>query len=161
MLGAPRVRGTYLHFPDIEHLKAALVSQGFTELNRARAHAAEGLSDPAAALLARWRAYVHFALDHPGHYRLMFGPELPAALAFDAPESPGRQAFMAAVDGIATCQQSGAARTTGDPFRLAAMTWAAIHGLVILRLDRPHFPWPALDDMTADTLRRLLTLPQP
>jgi hypothetical protein len=85
----------------------------------------------------------------------------PAALAFDAPESPGRQAFMAAVDGIAQCQQAGAARTTDDPFRLAAMAWAAIHGLVMLRLDRPHFPWPPLDDMATDSLRRLLALPPP
>lgn len=148
----------YLHFPDIEHLKAALVTEGFAMLGQARADAVAGLTDPAATLLARWRAIVHFGLEHPGHYRLMFGPALPAALAFDAPESPGRQAFLAGVAAIAECQRAGASRATDDPFRLAAMAWAAIHGLVILRLDRPNFPWPPLDDMAADTIRRLVAL---
>ena len=148
----------YLHFPDIEQLKAALVADGFAMLTQARAAATGGLTDPAAVLLARWRAMVHFGLEHPGHYRLMFGPALPASLAFDSPESPGRQAFMAGVAAIAECQRTGASRATDDPFRLNAMAWAAIHGLLILRLDRPNFPWPPLDDMVADTIRRLVSL---
>jgi len=148
----------YLHFSDIDHLKAALVAEGFAMLDQARAAALAGLADPSAVLLARWRVMVHFGLEHPGHYRLMFGHALPSSLAFDAPESPGRQAFMAGVAAIAECQRAGASHATDDPFRLNAMAWAAIHGLVILRLDRPNFPWPPLDDMVADTIRRLVAL---
>lgn len=121
----------------------------------------EVCGDPAQALLARWQAYAYFALDHPGRYRLMFGPELPPAAAFQAPESPGRQAFHAAVAGIAWCQEAGAATVKDDPFRLAALAWAAVHGLVSLRLDGPNFPWPPLDGMITQTLRCLLDCRQP
>ena len=78
----------YLHFPDIEQLKYALVDRGFAEMNRRRAAATAELTDPAAVVLARWRAYAGFAVDNPGVYRLMFGPELPPVLAFDSPDSP-------------------------------------------------------------------------
>lgn len=147
----------YLHFSDIDQLKAALVDEGYAMFDEVRAEAVAGL-DPGAALLARWCAIARFGLEHPGHYRLMFGPALPASLAFDSAESPGRRAFMAGVDAIAECQRTGASRAADDPFRLTAMAWAAIHGLVILRLDRPNFPWPPLDDMVADTVRRLVDL---
>jgi AcrR family transcriptional regulator len=149
----------YLHFPDIDHLKGALVTEGFAELGRVRGQAIEGIADPGEAVLARWRAIAHFGLEHPGHYRLMFGPELPTVLAFDSPDSPGRQAFLAGVDAIRRCQEAGVSRATDEPFRLTAMTWAAVHGLVTLRLDRPNFPWPPLDDMIADTVSRILRLP--
>ena len=46
-----------------------------------------------------------------------------------------------------------------DPFRLTALTWAVVHGLVSLRVDRPNFPWPPLDGMIDDTVRRLLVMP--
>jgi AcrR family transcriptional regulator len=151
----------YLHFPTIDHLKVAVVERGFTVMNQARADAEEGVSDPAQALLARWQAYACFALDHPGHYRLMFGPELPPAAAFQAADSPGRRAFYDAVAGINRCQEAGAAAVKDDPFRLAALAWAAVHGLVSLRLDRPNFPWPPLDGMITQTLRCLLGLPTP
>ena len=98
----------YLHFPDIEQLKYALVDRGFAEMNRRRAAATAELTDPAAVVLARWRAYAGFAVDNPGVYRLMFGPELPPVLAFDSPDSPGRQAFMSGVEAIATAQRAGA-----------------------------------------------------
>jgi len=36
--------------------------------------------------------------------------------------------------------------------------WAAVHGLVALRMDRPNFPWADLDAMVDETLRRLLLI---
>ena len=149
----------YLHFPDIDQLKYALVDRGFAEMNRRRAAATAGLTDPAAVVLARWRAYAGFAVDNPGVYRLMFGPELPPALAFDSPDSPGRQAFMSGVEAIAAAQRAGAVGALDAPFQLTALTWAAVHGLVSLRVDRPNFPWPPLDGMIDDTVRRLLVMP--
>jgi len=144
-IAAPSI---YRHFPDVEHLKVAVVERCFTALAQARTAAADGIADPAEALLARARAYCHFALDHPGHYQLMFGPdpELPAALIYDSAQSPGRHAFHALVESIRDCQRSGAVRAAGDPFQLAVTVWALEHGLVSLRLSRPHFPWPPLDE---------------
>jgi AcrR family transcriptional regulator len=149
----------YLHFPDIDQLKAVLVDRGFAELSQARAAALKGITDPAAALLVRWRVYGQFAVENPGIYRLMFGPYLPDALAFDSPDSPGRQAFLGAVEYIKRCQEVGMASTDADPFRLATLAWAAVHGTVCLRIDRPNFPWPPLDEMVDDLIRRIIGLP--
>jgi AcrR family transcriptional regulator len=149
----------YLHFPDIEHLKVAVVQRGYGELDRARDAASQGVADPARALLARCRAYGRFALDHPGHYRLMFGPDLPASLAYDAEQAPGRHALQALANSIQRCQQAGVAHAGDRPFNLAVLVWAALHGLVSLRLDRPHFPWPApLDETIDQAVGRLIAL---
>ena len=149
----------YLHFPDIDQLKHALVDRGYSEMNSRRAEATAGITDPGRIVLARWRAYAHFAIDNPGLYRLMFGSELPPAKAFNMPDSPGRHAFMDGVQSIARAQQAGRVTATDDPFRLASLVWAAVHGLVSLRMDRPNFPWTDLDTMIDQTVRRLLLIP--
>jgi hypothetical protein len=43
-------------------------------------------------------------------------------------------------------------------FLLASLVWAAVHGLVSLRMDRPNFPWAELDAMIEQTVRRLLLI---
>jgi AcrR family transcriptional regulator len=148
----------YLHFPDIEELKHELVDRGYAEMNSRRAEATAGITDPGAFVLARWRNYAHFAIDNPGVYRLMFGSELPPSKAFDRPDSPGRQAFMDSVQSIARAQRAGRVTAADDPFRLTSLVWAAVHGLVALRMDRPNFPWADLDAMVDDALRRLLLI---
>ncbi|MGI8690017.1 MAG: TetR/AcrR family transcriptional regulator [Thermomicrobiales bacterium] len=150
----------YRHFPDVEHLKVAVVERCFAALAQARAVAADGIADPAEALLARARAYCRFGLAHPGHYRLMFGPdpELPATLMYDAEQSPGRAAFHDLVQSIRDCQHAGSVGASADPFELAIAMWAFEHGLVTLWLSRPHFPWPPLDDTLTLALSQLLDL---
>jgi AcrR family transcriptional regulator len=151
----------YSHFADVDHLKVVLVERGFADLDAARDTASEGIDDPAQALLARLRAYAHWALEHPGRYRLMFGPELPPSLAFDAEHSPGRRAFGTLVRGIERCQQAGVCSRGDDPFYVASLVWAAVHGLVILQLDRPRFPWAPLDEMVDEAVGRLVGFQEP
>lgn len=151
----------YLHFPDLDALKVAVAERGFAEFEAARDAASRGIADPAAALVARLRVYARFALAHPGRYRLMFGPELPSALAYDSPSSPGRRALQTLAENIRRCQDAGAAPRDADPLRLATLLWAAVHGLVLLRLDRPRFPWPPLDEMVEEMTHRLVGVPFP
>jgi AcrR family transcriptional regulator len=149
----------YLHFPDVEHLKVAVVKRGHAILDQTRNAASTGVADPVEALLARCRAYCQFALDHPGHYRLMFGPDLPGILAYDAEQAPGRLALQALAQSLECCQQAGAAQVDDDPLTLAVLVWTTLHGLVSLRLDRPRFPWPAsLDEMVDQAVGRLIAL---
>jgi len=150
----------YLHFPDVDHLKVALVERGFADLDAARdaASAGAGLADPAAALLARVRAFARWAVDHPARYRLMFGPDLPAALAYGAARSPTQGALLSLARSIERCQQARLSPQGDDPLQIATLTFAAVHGLVMLRMDRPHFPWPPLDALVDETVRRLVGL---
>src|SRR5215469_5336282 len=149
----------YLHFPDIEHLAVAATAQTFADLTAAAAVAAAGISDPGQALLARCRAYCHFGLEHPGHYRVMFQQALAASLAATPDDTPGRRAFQVLVRAVEACQTAGVATTTGDPFRLASMVWAAEHGLVSLRLSRPQFPWADIDGLVDQAVTAILGLP--
>lgn len=148
----------YLHFPDVDHLKVALVERGFADLDAARDAAGAGSTDPAAALLARVRAFARWAVDHPGCYRLMFGPDLPAALAYGAAGSPAEGALLSLARSIERCQQARLSSYGDDPLLIATLTFAAVHGLVMLRMDRPRFPWPPLDALVDETARRLVGL---
>jgi AcrR family transcriptional regulator len=151
----------YPHFAGVDQLKVAVVERGFAEFNEYRSAASQAINDPAAALLARCRAYGRFAVDHPGYYRLMFGPDLPATLAYESPDAPGRRALQGLAESIERCQQTGATGDRDDPFQLAVLVWGALHGLVSLRIDRPRFPWPTSTDQAInDTVRKLIGLPR-
>jgi AcrR family transcriptional regulator len=149
----------YLHFPNIEHLAVAATSQTFADLTAAAAAAAAGISDPGQALLARCRAYCHFGLEHPGHYRVMFQQALAPSLAATPDDTPGRRAFQVLVGAVEACQTAGVAAATGDPFRLASLVWAAEHGLVSLRLSRPQFPWADIDGLVDQAVTAIMGLP--
>lgn len=151
----------YLHFPDTEHLAIAAMEQSFADLGAATAAAAAGISDPAEELLVRCRAYCHFALEHPGHYRVMFHLDLMPTLAANPDDTPGRRAFQVLVRVVEACQAAGAATATGDPFRLASLVWAAEHGLVSLRLSRPQFPWSDIDGLVNEAVSGIMGLHRP
>ena len=151
----------YLHFPDTEHLAVAATSKTFAELTAAAAAAAAGISDPGQELLARCRAYCHFALEHPVHYKVMFHLDLAPSLAASADGTPGRRAFQVLVQAVQACQDAGVATATGDPFRLASLVWAAEHGLVSLRLARPQFPWSDLDGLVDEAVTKIVGLQPP
>lgn len=148
----------YLHFPDVDHLLAAVMQRGFDELTRATANAADGASGPVDELRRRCRAYCHFALDHPGLYQVMFQADLPALLLQDPAATPGRRSFENLVAAVARCLQSGAAPPHDDPFRLASLIWAAEHGIVTTRIARPTFPWPPLDTFIDEMISKMLVL---
>jgi AcrR family transcriptional regulator len=148
----------YLHFADLDQLKIALVKRGFAELAAVRDTAGADTPDPAEALVKRCQAYARFAVEHAGLYQLMFGPELPPSLAYQAGRSPGRSALDVLAESIRRCQAEGGAADDADPARLAMLVWTALHGLASLRVTRPNFPWPPLDELVAETVRRLVGL---
>jgi AcrR family transcriptional regulator len=151
----------YLHFPDVTAVKIALAQQWFAEFADVRDAAAADIADPAVSLVVRCQTYARYALAHPGPYRLMFGPGLPPLAVPDAnPDTPSLRAFESLVAAIRRAQDSDAA-AGGDPRRLAVLLWTAMHGQVTLRMDRPNFPWPDLDDMIAELVARLVHLSPP
>ncbi len=151
----PRLRA------DLDELKVAVAERCFAELAAARDAAIADIEDPAASLVARCQAYAGFAIAHPGHYRLMFGPDLPPIVfrqAYDAVGSASRNSYDQLIEAIHRCQQTGAARDDADPALLGALLWPALHGQVSLRIDRPHFPRPPLEQVIAKTVGRLVGL---
>lgn len=146
----------YLHFEDIDHLVLAVADRFFFQLASVQNDAETGISDPLERLLARCRAYCRFALEHPGHYRLMFRAELAPGLALSFSEAPGRSSFESLVTAVGRCLHVEDGQPRADPRRLATAIWALEHGLVSLRLSRPRFPWPPIEELVSDSVRRLL-----
>lgn len=146
----------YLHFPDIDHLLAAVVEEGFERLTLATSQAAKGIADPADELRARCRAYCHFGLAHPGLYRAMFQTGLPLAVWSDPARTPGRRSFENLVAAVRRCVDAGLAPAHQDPFRLASLIWTADHGLILARISRPTFPWAPIDDLVDEMVDRMM-----
>jgi hypothetical protein len=88
--------------------------------------------DPAAALL---EAYVIFALDHRGHFRVMFRPDL-CAIA-DNPELArvADASFDVLVDFVR--ETLGSKASLADIRARASAMWALAHGLATLLIDGP------------------------
>jgi AcrR family transcriptional regulator len=139
----------YLHFPDVESIVEAAIDRAFDEFDAARDAAAKHARTPAGVLRARARAYCRFALEHPGLYRTMF--------QVDRPSTPrGRASFATLVETIARCQGAGASASRQAPRRLAVLVWAALHGLVSLRITRSQFDWPVSLERDVDRVIDLI-----
>lgn len=117
----------YRHFADKDALLTALAVQGFGEFAEALGQAFRGGQRTLAEMGV---AYVAFAVQRPGLFRLMFGP----AVA-DRSRSPELlQAIGAATQLFEGGLKSHAA--TGPDDRVAALrAWATVHGLATLAID--------------------------
>jgi len=92
-------------------------------------------------LAAGGAAYVHFALEHASHFRVMFrqGEEEHAPVV-DAASAP---VFALLVEGIKHWLDEHD-RGDEDPRPTILLSWAAIHGIAMLLLDGPTSRWEKL-----------------
>jgi AcrR family transcriptional regulator len=131
-------QSVYLHFTDKRALMSAVYELRFGELIRALEAAVDGIADPRERLLAFAEAYCDYAAANPGHYRVLFGTA--GTTDWEPQTMVGMDAFHLLRDAFAECRPD-------DIDEAAACFWAGLHGLVILRRDRPSFPWPPLPAM--------------
>lgn len=138
----------YLHFADRAALLDALVADRFRAFGSYLRAAIDEAGDDAVERLRRGHAaYCAYALEHPGHYRLLFGGN-------SGPEAagPGMAAFELCIESCRGVVESGAVGDV-DPRRLALSIWAFQHGYVELRLAPTSMPMPtpleALDALLA------------
>jgi AcrR family transcriptional regulator len=136
----------YLHFADTDELVLAVADQHFSEMLAAQQAARDAAATPRDAVRAMALAYCDFGLANPGLYRVMFASPLPPVA--DLTLIPGRSTFEQRTAAIAA-----ALGASGDPhdqdgpaFRASVLLWQLLHGTVNLRISRPVFPWPPLED---------------
>lgn len=116
----------YRHFTSKEDLLASVAAEGFRELSAAMEGATRGSNRLSRAGLA----YVEFAQQNRGLFRLMFGPVLAERTRYPA--------LQAATDGVEALLLRGVADLDQRPLEdnLAAMTaWGLVHGLSHLVVD--------------------------
>jgi AcrR family transcriptional regulator len=157
-IAAPSI---YAHFPDREAIVNTVVDAAFERLREVVSTVrAERGADPVAALLRGCRAYMHFALDRPGQYRILFGRTALPDVATDAAVQRRIGVFYALVDSVADCVKAGRSDST-DPFTDATAIWSGMHGAVVLRIVTPRFPWPPLDESIDSMVYRLARIRTP
>lgn len=126
------------HFTDRRGLFTALATEGFIGLADALRAARPDFVDAA-------RAYVRFALRHPGHYRVMFDRSL-----YDAADPALCEAESASAAelsaGVRTLTDRNAQE---DPDGAALAAWSLVHGYIMLTLNGA----TATDDPEATTER--------
>lgn len=136
-------QSVYLHFADRRALLVAVYQARFGELVAALEAVAAG--DATDRLRALCHAYFRYAQEHPGHYRVLFGT------AGSPGWEPHEMVGMAALEILDSAVRAYTGDRSPAPAPATVCLWAALHGLVVLRRDRPSFPWPDLDTLI-DTL---------
>ena len=134
------------HFTDRRGLFTALATQGFQLLTEALVDARGHFPDAALA-------YVRFALEHPGHYHVMFNKSL-----LDAADTELAAAETAAAAelsrGVATLRDPNA---RADPAGAQLAAWSLVHGFSMLWLnDAVNAQVRQADPM--DTVSRIATM---
>jgi AcrR family transcriptional regulator len=124
----------YWHFASKEALLAGVAEQGFTALATLMAEVRRRVKHPRRQLQELGVAYVQFALAHPSHLRVMFGPEIHDKSAHPSLKLAADRAFGLLVSTISEGQRTGHVRD-GDPEELAVSAWALVHGLSALIVD--------------------------
>jgi AcrR family transcriptional regulator len=134
------------HFGDVAGLLSELAAIGFQQFNAAMAKAAAADGPSIETGMARARAYVGYAQEHPGMYGLMFRTE---RLDMSRPAlcEAARVAFAGLAGSIgAQRHESISTEALGlDQAAAIARAWSLVHGFTML----------LLDGRLSDILRRL------
>jgi len=115
----------YSHFDGKDAIVRAVAIEGFAELAAQLHQARSAVDEPGLALRAICSAYLTFSAARPALYQAMF--ELPIDVRFASADTPSplKAAFAELVAALQPCD--------AHPDPRAEVTWAALHGLTVLR----------------------------
>jgi AcrR family transcriptional regulator len=123
----------YRHFADKEELLVAVAEEGFRAMAARMKERMARYRSPEERLRECGVAYVLFAVEHPAHFRVMFGPHFTKPLK---PAPPGSEAdsFGLLVSCLGEMQRAENLRS-GELPELALQCWSLVHGLASLLVD--------------------------
>ena len=140
----------YLHFDDKDELFFECCARRFLQMAEVLATAASGQPDPVAKLRAIGRAYIEFGLSRGEQYEvMMLGPVPDNVAGIDAVDMPGGQALTLTAEIVGEGVAGGVFRTDIDPLATAVALWAAVHGTVIVLLNKRKQQVKLFDDEAA------------
>ena len=153
-LGVSRA-APYRHFPDKTALLIAVAVQGFERLRGRLESIAADSPSRLDRLLRMGEEYVRFALEHPAHYRLMWGKE--AIARQDEPElREAAGALLQHLVGVIESHQKSGEIGPGDPRARAYVAWSAVHGLASLLIEGQIDPKVDVEGLLRQTTETLL-----
>jgi len=108
-------------------------------------------SDPIRSLREKLRAYVHFGLRFPQHYRIAYINRPPGRSVTFEDRPHGCYDFL--IDSVRSCIDQDLVAST-DIDMASQVLWTAIHGVTSALIVMPKFPWvdrEQLIDQVVDT----------
>ena len=115
----------YSHFDGKDAIVRAVAIEGFADLADRLREARSAVDKPGPALRAICSAYLAFAAERPALYQAMFVLPIDVKFASEETPPPLRAAFAELVSALGPFDANPDAR--------AEVTWAALHGLAVLR----------------------------
>src|SRR5437764_7476400 len=126
----------YNHFEDKSALLAEVAALGFQSLRQTMDAAARGQPRSGRQALAGvGAAYVRFGVEHPAHYRLMFGAELADKARHPTLQAASDATFAVLTGVLERGHASGQVRR-GAVRDQALAAWSLVHGLTTLLIDQ-------------------------
>jgi len=127
----------YLHFATRDEIALQLVREGFAQLLLAMAPV-QSIVDPTERLMEIGRRYIHFAMEQPETYRLIFmeNPKFSSEVIgqiLNNPSEPGERAFAILAETVGELIAQKRFRPV-DPEQAAEVLWAGVHGVASLRI---------------------------
>lgn len=124
----------YRHFADKDALVAAVAEEGHRLMYEAMREAIAPVEDAMERFRDLGVAYVEFAVKHPGHFRVMFGPICADLQAYPSLAEQSSSTFQLLLQSVDECQHAKLVRK-GDRREIALFAWTVVHGLASLLVD--------------------------
>jgi AcrR family transcriptional regulator len=146
----------YRHFSDKAALLAAVAEEGYKNLRQfIRKTSQNEQQAPLMRLQNMGQAYVQFAIEHPTHYRLMFGEEAPNLEEYPTLCVVSDKTWEDLKMLVELCQQENTI-TPGDSYLLSYAIWAIWHGVASLIIDRQIYDNTEISQLIAMTFQVML-----
>ena len=124
--------GLYRYFADRDAIIAYLRTRAFNRFAECLEAAFARGADPFGRARAVGRAYLDFALENPGDYRLMFDMSKPNAREDAALAKASERAALTVTRHVDDLVRAGI--VFGDAEKVGRALWAAAHGVIVLHL---------------------------
>ena len=148
----------YLYFKDKNELLKFICEETFAKLGEQIREISEPETDEIEALRKGLLAYVHFGLEHPNHYEVVFNMPIfnqPHDEEYKYEGSMGQRTFDYLRSQVAGCVAAGKLKK-GDVDAMSQMLWAGIHGVVSLLNNHLDFPFVEKDKLVGELVEMMI-----
>ena len=137
----------YLYFKDKADLLDSVCQETLLNLLNTLEQLKRDKSDPVETLRKSGRTYIEFGLKYPQDYKLTFviRPQFQKGLGLHE-GSIGERVFDYLRAMVSECIQQKIFRQM-DVETTGQVLWAAVHGVTLLLIDFPDFPWTEKDKL--------------
>lgn len=147
----------YMHFKDKDQILLEICTSAIERLLDINSEISARPIDPVVRVRLMLEAYIHFALEHPNAYFLVFcsPPSLADTVKYKTTTQIGTTCYDRFSGVVREIAAEGRLRSGSDE-SASQVLWAACHGLAALIITKPSFNWAPSDELMTVMLDSLL-----